>query len=254
MTYTNPEPFTGGALSQIPARFPWSGWMATENWAALVDDRDWGVGIWEPGAFKFIGGFAGKPGSGGPKDAPTGYIAPLQEEILDANIDHAYRYTLIVGNLEEIRQFVFKNSRQHTSPMYRFKKDRQHWRYQNARDDGWPVNGEIKVWLEADDPQLVGPAGFWRAEQSPRLILEAACCVSQPQARIFWSRLDQESFSEARSLPLNLIADGKFRIYEVNLSDSPEYRGIITGLRFDPVPAGKKGDFIRVRSIGFKRP
>jgi hypothetical protein len=38
-----------------------------------VDDRDWGLGVWSPGTDRFIGGFHGKPGKGGPGDHPTGH-------------------------------------------------------------------------------------------------------------------------------------------------------------------------------------
>ena len=41
------------------------------------------------------------------------------------------------------------------------------------------------------------------------------------------------------------------RVYEIDLSKSPEYRGAITGLRFDPVDSGRAGDWVRVKSIGF---
>ena len=54
---------------------PWVSWRATENWAALVDDSDRGLGIWQPECYDFSGGFAGVPGKGGPQDNPTGYIA-----------------------------------------------------------------------------------------------------------------------------------------------------------------------------------
>lgn len=47
---------------------PWDSWYATENWAALVREDDFGVGIWSPGSYQYTGGFAGKPGQGGPKD------------------------------------------------------------------------------------------------------------------------------------------------------------------------------------------
>ena len=49
MTYTGDRPFTGGELSRIEKRKgergPWSRWTATESWAALVDDHDFGLGI-----------------------------------------------------------------------------------------------------------------------------------------------------------------------------------------------------------------
>jgi hypothetical protein len=254
ITYTNDQPFTGGAPAQIPAAFPWSGWTATENWAALLNERDYGVGIWEPGTFKFIGGFAGKPGSGGPKDNPTGYIAPLQDEILDYNIDCEYNYTLIVGNLERIREFVTHHSNKQTPPpSYRFKKDRQHWHYQNAVDTGWPIRGELNVKLETARPQLIGPKSFWRAADAPKLYIEAACQTSQPHAKVLWTRFDQPNFSDSQSVDFELIPDGKFHVYKLDLAGSVEYRKVITGLRFDPVPVGTPGDYIRIKSISFEK-
>jgi len=92
MTYTGDKPFTGGELVRIQKQKgepgPWSRWLATENWAALVDDNDFGLGVWNPGASEIGGGFAGKPGKGGPHDGPTGYIAPDPPEIIDWNIDY----------------------------------------------------------------------------------------------------------------------------------------------------------------------
>jgi len=218
-----------------------------------VNKRDEGLGTWEPGIFKFIGGFAGKPGAGGPKDDPTGYIAPLQDEILDYNIDCDYEYTLIVGTLERIREFVVENSKKPMPPNYRFKKDRQHWYYRNAVDNGWPIRGELNLRLETTNPQLIGPAEFWTAAEAPSLFIEAACKASQPHATILWTRFDQPIFSKTQSIDFSLIPDGKFHVYEVNLASSAEYRAMITGLRFDPVPSGSPGDYIRIRSISFKR-
>jgi hypothetical protein len=252
MTYTNDQPFTGGAVVQIPASFPWSGWMATENWAALVDDHDYGLGIWEPGTFQFIGGFAGKPGVGGPKDAPTGYIAPLQEETLDYNIDCEYNYTLIVGSLGAIREFVVRHSTKPKPPDYRFAKDRQHWNCQDAVDSGWPIRGELNVRLDSGQPRLISPLSFWRATDAPRLWIQAACKVTQQGAKIFWSRFDNSGFNENQSVAFQLIPDGKYHTYELSLASSSEYRGLITRLRFDPVPAGAAGDYIRIKSISFK--
>jgi hypothetical protein len=251
ITYTNDQPFSEGAVAQIPAKFPWSGWMATENWAALLDERDYGLGIWEPGTFKFIGGFAGKPGAGEPKDDPTGYIAPLQDEVLDHNIDCEYNYTLILGSLGQIREFVNQHASRPKPPIFHFKKDRQHWYYHDAVDTGWPIRGELNVRLDGSYPQLISPTGFWRAKEAPVLRVEAACNVTRPGAKVFWSRFDKPGFSENQSVSFQLIADGKFHVYHVNLASCSDYQGTITGLRFDPVPGGTPGDFIRIKSISF---
>lgn len=253
MTYTGDKPFTGGALTQIPAKMPWTGWRATENWAALVNDKEWGLGIWEPGTYQFLGGFAGKPGAGGPKDGPTGYIAPLQQEILDYNIVYEYRYTLIVGSLQEIRQYVSDHAARPAPPTFRFEKDRQHWHYVNATDAGWPIAGELKVSLEQPDPQLIGPPGFWRADEAPKLTIEGAWKTTEKQVTVFWTRQDEPAFSESKTATFEVVPDGQYRTYTFDLSRSPEYKGIITRLRIDPVGTGRPGEFVRIRSISLGR-
>jgi hypothetical protein len=254
MTYAGDKPFTNDTLVQQPAKMPWSNWEATENWAALVNDGGWGLGVWNPGAYSFIGGFAGKPGTGGPKDNPTGYIAPTGNEIIDYNIDEEFEYTLILGRVDEIRQYVYAHAQKPAPPMYRFEKDRRHWSYAEATDAGWPITGELNVKLDGKHPELLGPTAFWSAKEAPVLYIEAACHAAQPHGRVYWRRHDSPAYSADKSLPLELTSDEKFHVYEVPLGSSAEYRGAITGLRIDPVAAGGAGDFIRIKSVSLRKP
>jgi hypothetical protein len=252
LSYTGDKPFTGGEMTTRPTQMPWTGWQGTENWAALLNDAGTGLGVWEPGVYQFIGGFAGEPGKGGPKDGPTGYIAPLHNDILDYNIEYEYSYVLIVGSIDDIRGYVYEHAARPAPPAYRFARDRQHWCYGNATDTGWPIDGELKVLVEGNDPQMHGPPGFWQAKDAPKLYIEAAYETSDTHAQVFWARADAPGLSEEKSVHFDIVADGKYRTYEVDLSASPEYRGAITGLRFDPVGAGKPGEFVRVKSISFQ--
>ena len=254
MTYAGPKPFTSDELTTIPAKMPWTSSSMTENWAALVNDDGWGLGIWEPGAFSFVGGFAGKTGAGGPKDDPTGYIAPETLEIIDHNIQYEFEYVLILDRLEAIRRYVYEHAAKPAPPIYRFGKDRQHWCYVNATDTGWPIQKELKVWLGGDDPQLIGPPGCWNATEAPKLYIEAAYHAGPTRAQVFWTRHDDPKTSEQKCVTVDIVPDDNFHTYEFDLASSPEYRGIITGLRFDPVPAGRKGDYIRIKSISFTKP
>jgi hypothetical protein len=252
MTYRGDKPFTDDALSQIPAKMPWTGWHATENWAALVNDNDWGLGIWTPNAAQYLGGFAGTPGKGGPADAPTGYIAPLRDEILDHNIVYDYSYTLIVGDLKTIRGFVYQNATRPAPPNYRFARERQGWIYRNAKDSGWPIQNELVITPEGDDPQIEGPLSFWRAEDAPKLFIEGAWKTAQSTAELFfWQHGDGNKWGSVR---FEIVPDGKYRVYEVDLSQSPAYKGGIKRLRLDPIFKGQTGDEIRLRLIGFAKP
>lgn len=252
MTYAGDKPFTHAPLTQIGANFPWSNWRGTENWAALMDDNDFGVGIYEPGVTHFLGGFAGEPGKGGPKDAPTGYIAPTCLEVLDHDIQYTYHYDLIVGSLESIRSYVYEHAPRPSPPVYRFQRDRQHWYYVNAVDTGWPIRGELKVSLEKQNPQLTGPAGFWEAATAPKLKVQAAFPAGITHLRVFWTRPDNPNFNETCVRTFNITADGKYRDYLFDLSESPEYRGVITGLRLDPVTDGLPGSYAHIKKIGFR--
>lgn len=251
VTYSGTKPFTHDQLDQVPSTFPWNRWLATENWAALLNDDGEGLGVWQDEVTTFIGGFAGKPGSGTSKDFATGYIAPLRQEILDHNITYEYQYTLILGSIEEIRRTVYAQKRNQDPPSFRFKNDRQHWWYFNATDSGWPIKDELKISLNQNDPQLLSPTGFWSAVANPRLEIEAAFQTKHTDGQLFWARADAQSFRPERSLQVKVIGDGKYRKYIVNLASSSEYRGDIVAIRWDPTPGNEKDSFVRVRSIKF---
>ena len=257
MTYSGDKPFTNGPLSRIEKSeeekkrggWPWVRYRATENWAALVDDSGFGVGLWKPDCYSFVGGFAGQPGRGGTYDDPTGYLSPMLVEIIDHNISYEYRYELIVGSLEQIRKHVYDRAPRPAPPTYRFEKDRQHWFYRHAADTGWPIRGELNVLLHDDDPQIIGPAAFWLATDAPKLRIEAAFKTAEQHARVWWKRFDDDRFTETRSRSFRIEPDGNYRVYEVDLAESPEYRDVITGLRLDPGERGGEGRWVKIRSI-----
>jgi hypothetical protein len=230
---------------------PWQRWLATERWAALVDVNDWGLGVYHPEAVQYIGGFYGNPGTGGPKNSPTGYIAPLHVEIFDSNIEYTYTYHLILGTLQEIRDWVYAQ-RHRSGAHFRFCTDRQHWTHRNTTDTGWPVNGRLRINMPSSDPQMVSPACAYHATNVPRLYIRAAHQISNAASRtgqLFWQTANDSGFSEARSHRFPIVADGQFRTYELNLSASNSYTGLITRLRLDPAINGQSGDYAEVAWI-----
>ncbi|HSU65694.1 MAG TPA: hypothetical protein VLJ39_02375 [Tepidisphaeraceae bacterium] len=257
MTYTGDQPFTGAPLARIErdktAPGPWSHWISPEHWAALVDDHDFGLGVWSPDFCNFDGGFAGKPGAGGPQDGPTGYIAPHALEIIDWNIQHEYRYDLILGRLPDIRRYVYDHAPRPKPPVYRFEKDRQDWIYVNATDAGWPIRGELNILMEQNDPQLIGPVGFWQASDAGTLVIEAASRTKQTNAQVFWKPFGEKHFTDRNAARFQLTSDGAFHAYRLKFSNEPGWKGPITQLRFDPIGSGTAGDWIRIRSIRLEK-
>lgn len=110
-SYTGGAPFSGGPLVQIEnSGPPWAYFEGTEKWAALVQDNDWGLGVYNPGAQQFVGGFHGTPGSGDPAGTSCGYLAPLRTEVITHDIVYDYTCYLILGYLADVRTFVYQHA------------------------------------------------------------------------------------------------------------------------------------------------
>jgi arylsulfatase A-like enzyme len=259
ITYSGENPYTNAPITEIPIKkkgpgiFPWSRFQATENWAALVDKDGRGLGVWTPGVHTFLGGFAGPPGKGGPKDSPTGYITPIQREVLDHDIMYTYEYELIVGSVAEIRGHVYAKAKRETRPDYQFTDTRQHWTYHNARDTGWPIKGELHVKLEQNGAALNGPSGIWQAADAPVIYLTAAIRTGNETGRLQWRRFGEDRFQKTDHVEIKWLADGKYHTYELDLGKATGYRGSIAQLRLVTGHHGQPGDWIKVRSISYRK-
>ena len=69
------------------------------------------------------------------------------------------------------------------------------------------------------------------------------------KARILWKCLEADRYETERSLTFDLVPAEAFRTYRFDLSGSPGYRGLITGLAFDPVAEPLPGGRIVIRAI-----
>lgn len=272
VAYMGDKPFSGAPVTTLVDMgdgkgWPWRNFYSPENWVALLDKDDTGVGIFEPDVFTFAGGYAGKPkGSGGAKDMQTGYMSPVQPEILDHNIVYDYNYILILGNLREIRDYVYKNKPERKLPVWRFDKDRRHWYYSNTTDAGWPISGEICVNASPSGAAVVrSPSTYWVAEDAPVLYVDAAFNDVEGKVKVHLEKFGanragdwpQWGPEKEKTPPEDVIGpvefaisnDGNFKIYEVDLTKTQEYHGAMTGLRLT-LPLGKGR--VRIRSIGFE--
>jgi len=253
VSYTGSRPFTGDAVGEVPkptGQHPWSFWLGTESWSALLDSQDRGLGLITPGRVHFTGGFAGQVGPNDTFANSTGYLAGQGQEILDHDITFEFRYEILPGSLGEIRARAGA-LRSKNLPAWTFAADRQGWHYQNATDHGWPVAGHLAVRLDQNDPQLISPHTFWLAEDAPFLIIEAAFHTQHRHATIYWQEHDQSAPGKEDMLTFPIEGDGSFQRHSIRLADSPAYRDALTRLRFDPVPNGETGSWMKVKSIRF---
>lgn len=257
LTYRGDRPFTWGALSQIQNRLDvdgdWAHWTATENWAALVNDSGWGVGVWNPGTAAFSGGFFGAHGAGGSMDAPTGYIAPNRVEILDHNIVHEFQYDLVLGTLGQIRGYVYQRGARARTLAFHFRRDRQGWYYVGASDSGWPIRGELRIHPDKPDAQILSPTFSLRAEAAPWITLAAAFTPDESAANVCWRCLGQPGFPAGQARRISIVPDGRFHRYHVHLADSPAYRGLIIQVRLDVFSATNAAAVFRLKSVTISR-
>ena len=245
VTYMGDEPFTGRPVTTLVDKgdgkgWPWLSFYSPERWAALVNVQGKGVGVCQPDVARFTGGFAGgdaAKGAGGPKEGPTGYIAPIGFCVLDANIDWTYRAYFIVGSVDEIRRFAAVYRTHTAGTSWVFEKERLGWYYQGeAHDSGWPVCGALDVTYKAQPRGVMaGPETFWRAGEAPVAEIDAAFtgsvsnrpCVAQLVIRTTKNE-------QALTYPIKITPDGVSRTYRVRLDTQPEYAGAMkqVSLRF----------------------
>ncbi len=255
MSYTGDRPFTGGALTHLRndwrAKWPWTSFVATERWAALVDTNDWGLGVFKDDAGEFHGGISCAEVSEDPMANPTAYLAPIQREHFDHNIVYEHQTLFMVGRLQEIRR-RFNDIASKTPPAWTFEKDRQHWTLLNATDQGLPLSGEWVVRFNQRSeraPRLLGPTFCWRAEQAKTIELQLRYTGKKTTARLLWTKLGDNDFKSDQSLTFELVPDAKSRVYRVDLAAAPTYGGLITGLALDPVATAETAEFIAVKHI-----
>jgi hypothetical protein len=231
-TYTGTQPFTGGALTQITnGGPPWQYWRGTESWAAHVDNNNFGLGVFANNTDYFVGGL--HPGA----DA-TGYISPLQHEVLDPHIVYNNQYQLVVGSLTDIRNYAYQA---HTdpSPNFTFAGDRQHWFSVNTTDSAQP--GAWHVNLSGNTGFLISPATGYQAATATKIDIRAAYTLgASGQARLYWEENNGTgttlaNFVAGQSVTFPIIADGQYHDYIVDLSGVANYSGLISELRFDPM-------------------
>ena len=254
-TYAGTAPFTGGALTQISATLPPPPVRATENWSALVNSSNFGFGVHHPDAILMPSGYhdSGNPGTGGPMDDNTAYVAPVHVEVLDANIIYEYDFNLIVGSLTSIRDWVYTHHSDHR-PDYHFGTSRQHWFSTNG-DAGVP-SGFLRENLNGPDPYLIGPNTAFAASACPQIYFAARYVMTSPpadaSAQLFWETNNSGDFSETRSQTVTVIPDGRWRIYSFNVGANAAWSGLISQLRLDPIQSGGAGDYVDIAGISYQ--
>ena len=231
VSYVGKKPFTGDKLTELVTKenglgWPWLNIYPTENWSALVDDNNYGLGIYIGFTSLSKIGFAGheKKGLGGPRDDQTGYIAPLAPEILDHNITYSYDYSLIVGQLDFIRATAAELHKK-TNNRYCFDKNRDHFCYKNITDNGYPTSGCLDFDFK-EGSELKSPPRFFDNDSCKTISLEA-CFEGEIKGDAIchlYDGLDEKNCGTTHNfaIPFAIKGDGEKRIYDLDISAAPD--------------------------------
>jgi hypothetical protein len=248
VAYRGTNPFGGEPFEQVEPLADGVRFHATENWAALVNDSGWGLGVFQPDVARFYAKFFGTRNTGATSDFATGYMAPNTEDVLDHNVVYPYRYALVLGSVDEIRAYAAAHRQEIERVDWDFEEGRDHWWYVNATGP-WNASGTVVADLSRNDPQLHGPETLWSSVDVPKLYIRAAYRnTNATTAELFW-RGPGEEFSGARSIRFPVTPDGQFRTYEVDLSSVPTYAGPVAQLRLDPTTGAEAGSSVEIDYI-----
>ncbi|QMW01362.1 hypothetical protein [Spirosoma foliorum] len=258
ITYGGMKPFTNDAVSEFTTQ-EMTNRFGSENWIALLNAEGRGVGIYKYNDVRFASAGFGVTRVGGEYDVPAGYINSQPHLVIDHNGQYEFEYTLVVGNLDDIRQFAYAQPRPPGGPTYKFVNDRQGWYFKRTRDKGYPIQNELNVRWYRDDPavpsfRVMSPMSFWQAANVPKLYIQAAFQTKATRARLVWRKPDENDFMDmpGRYADFPIIGDGQFRTYEINTSQLSGWDGAITQIGLTSPPDQlqfETGSNLRLRSV-----
>lgn len=266
VTYLGDKPFSGQPTTTVIDKgvnrgWPWVHFYTPEKWVALLDENGYGIGVYQPEVMEFNAGFhphADEMGSGGEKDNPTGHIAPTSRQILDHNIRWSYTTSLVLGTIDDIREYAKSDRDESQQHEWQFVNSRRNWYYEgDAKDNGFPIDGLDMQFGKGGT--LASPVTFWEAAEAPFLEISGAFgCTSgdleltvsiQPVSPadftdwLNWSEGEHDVEAERKqkaaefavkppvTLRHTITADDTHRTYRVPLTADDGYNGAMKRLK-----------------------
>lgn len=250
-TYKGNKPFKNDSIVEITPiandNLERIQWRATENWVAFIDDDGCGLGIFTPGIYSYIGDHYSINQTEGSEDSVTAYCAPVLREILDHNITYDYKFQLLVGNLQQIREIATENRKISEKLEYNFKNCRNNFYYSNAFDSGWPIKGELLIRPNKEVVYINSPNVFYKLDETFNCKLKASFPTNVKKVSLI---CNIES-GKSDEYQLNILNDGLMHDYIVFLNRKQQRPSILTSFKikieFDQLD---KQDYIKVKKIG----
>ncbi len=106
--YQGKKPWKNDTLSSVVPGWPNESQNMTEEWAAYVDDKNWGIGVYIPGTnhmttYRHNGNLVG-----GERGGACSYFAPVRKFAITPNLVFTYDVYLAIDEVKNIRQAFSK--------------------------------------------------------------------------------------------------------------------------------------------------
>jgi hypothetical protein len=254
LTYAGDRPFSGDSLTEVPRTSVPQNWEGTEHWAACVNAQNFGFGVYNPEATNFYGWLYGYA-QGGPLDKSMCYVSPHGWEALTKTSTYSYKYFLIVGTVDQIRQEVYVRD-----PRLSARSDsEQTWGFDVDGDfNGWTpsatitpvsvVTAALRGTATTSNPYVVGPAMTKSASALKKVVVRLRNNTAGRRARLCFRTSISADWSRSLCQTVAIRPYSDFTEYTFDMSGMPDWTGTVTGLLFRPTDAtGRFGiDWIRI--------
>jgi len=107
--YAGAKPWTNAPLTRTEPGWPNKQVRVDENWAAFVNERGWGLGVYFPGTSE-ITTYRYRPARNlttGPRGSACSYLAPIQRLAITPGWTYEYDIWLMIGTVSEIRNAFY---------------------------------------------------------------------------------------------------------------------------------------------------
>ena len=234
VSYVGENPGEGGELTEIVSKntgdrhWPSEFMLYPESWVALVDDNDYGLGVYNPHTCGAVGGFAGgveRMGIGGAKDPQTATVSPTTSVILDHNIVYTFNYSLIVGDVKSIREKALSLDGNIDHRKFDFSESRENFYYRGTVDKGYG-NQDCLDFDFGVDTWLCSPFIFVKKGECKKILLDAAFEGGEIECVAGFRCYAETTMPDRKGTPctwkdvtVKLNGDGERKIHEIDISD-----------------------------------
>jgi len=249
-TYNGDKPWSEEPITEVfSSGIGWDYYNATEHWCAQVNGDKWGIGIYNPSCVKFAGGYVNLGSNSFTR------FSPLNVGLLDKNSTYEYEYDLIVGSLDEIRQYVYSSAGEKPDTALAAE-----WNF-NSTSEGWysSNNGNTS---SADSVLTLNITGKNSAVSSPyglNINTETYKFVqvtfknntASTEASLSWFTNMDIDLPESNTVKFAVIPnDTAYTTYTINLSNNDAWYGRIEQLQVVPASELESGN-ISIEKVNF---